>query len=169
VSTVLGEITDKSNQTSAFAWLPIIYGLGAITGPIVGGLLANPAPNPNGPISHCFHKYPYLLPNVVSSGLLAVDFVMSFFMLGESLAEAQDMQPLGERVKCLFAWLWQFLASYWPPYLRVGRSGDGEVDDSSRESLAGSCPVLIPECGEEVSYHSILVPQIGMPPPFISF
>ena len=49
VSTVLGEITDKSNQTSVFSWLPIIYGIGGITGPILGGLLVNISTEPADP------------------------------------------------------------------------------------------------------------------------
>jgi len=167
VSTVLGEITDRSNQASAFAWLPIIYGLGAITGPAVGGILVDPAPHPSGPISNLFHSYPYLLPNIVAFGLLVVDLVMSLFMLDESLAKAQDLPPLGERVKCLFTWLWQFSASYWPSYLRVRWFGGGEIDESSRESLAELCSDLIPERGEEVSYQEILVPQISKLPPSI--
>ncbi|KFY97391.1 hypothetical protein V500_02095 [Pseudogymnoascus sp. VKM F-4518 (FW-2643)] len=43
ISTCLGEITDRSNQSHAFAWLPVIYGLGGITGPALGGLLVRSA------------------------------------------------------------------------------------------------------------------------------
>ncbi|KAI5820593.1 major facilitator superfamily domain-containing protein [Pyronema omphalodes] len=159
VSTVLGEITDKSNQTSAFSWIPIVYGVGGITGPILGGLLVNISPNPNGPISSMFHKYPYLLPNLIASLLLLADLVMSLFMLDESLAEAQDLPPLGSRLKCLFSWLWQFMAAYRPSYLR-GREDDEAEEADSQATLAESCPALFPEHIEEVSYQEILVPQI---------
>ncbi|KAJ4356330.1 uncharacterized protein N0V89_004362 [Didymosphaeria variabile] len=59
VSTCLGEITDRSNQSRAFTYLPVVYGLGAITGPIVGGVLVME--------HHPFHKdrpnpYPYIFP-----------------------------------------------------------------------------------------------------------
>ncbi|WP_243930343.1 MFS transporter, partial [Bacteroides fragilis] len=37
ISTCLGEITDRSNQSKAFLYLPVIYGLGGITGPAIGG------------------------------------------------------------------------------------------------------------------------------------
>ena len=33
VSTCLGEITDRRNQSRAFVWLPVVYGIGGITGP----------------------------------------------------------------------------------------------------------------------------------------
>jgi len=161
VVTVLGEITDKSNQTSAFSWLPIVYGVGAITGPILGGLLVNPFPNPTGPISRIFAKYPYLLPNLVASILLLVDLVLSLFMLDESLAEAQQLPPLGARMRCFFSWLWQFMASYRSSYLRV-RDSDDEIanEEDIQGTLAESCPALLPESHEDVSYRDILVPQI---------
>ncbi|KAL3957024.1 hypothetical protein ACCO45_007602 [Purpureocillium lilacinum] len=39
VPTVLGEVTDRSNQSRAFTYLPVIYSLGSITGPALGGIL----------------------------------------------------------------------------------------------------------------------------------
>lgn len=161
VSTVLGEITDKTNQSSAFSWLPLIYGLGGITGPIIGGLLVDPFPTPTGPVSRVFAKYPYLLPNLVSCALLLVDLVLSLFLLDESLAEAQQLPPLGTRVKCLFTWLWQFMASYRPSYLRGRRSEDENEDENhGSESLADACPTMLPPAAEYISYQDILVPQI---------
>ncbi|KAH9828114.1 putative membrane protein [Teratosphaeria destructans] len=115
ISTCLGEITDRSNQSRAFTYLPVLYGLGGITGPIVGGLLVfrqNPL-NPSTP-----NPYPYLLPNLFSAGVLVIDFVLTAIFLEESLESAQDLPPLGKRVTNLFAWLWQFGSSHRPTYLR---------------------------------------------------
>src|SRR6266498_5179333 len=91
VSTCLGEITDRSNQSKAFTYLPVLYGIGGITGPIVGGLLVSPVnpfnrskPNP----------YPYLLPNLVSAAILVVDLILTMIFLEESLEEAKDLPPL---------------------------------------------------------------------------
>jgi MFS family permease len=161
VSTVLGEITDKSNQISAFAWLPIIYGIGAITGPIIGGVLAEVSPPQHGPVSRLFANYPYLLPNLVCSLILLVELGLSFFMLEESLAEAQELPPLGQRVKCLFTWLWQFTASYRPSFIRFGGGRDDLEEDVFVGTLAESCPAMLPERPEEVGYQSMLVPQIS--------
>ncbi|CAI4211270.1 unnamed protein product [Parascedosporium putredinis] len=36
VPTALGDLTDKSNQGTAFTWLPVIYSLGSISGPALG-------------------------------------------------------------------------------------------------------------------------------------
>lgn len=175
VSTCLGEITDRSNQSQAFAYLPVVYGIGGITGPIVGGLLVlykNP-----------FNKaednpFPYLLPNLFSAAVLAVDLVICMLFLEESLEEAKNLPPLGKRVESLFTWLWQFTTSTRPTYIRrmMGRrrsrtmsshsrhlagvqeeneedEEDGEQDDHSDSSA----PILFPQgSGEQLTKKEIL-------------
>ena len=159
VSTCLGEITDRSNQSRAFKYLPVIYGIGGITGPIVGGLLVThwhplhpDRPNP----------YPYLLPNLFSAAVLVVDLILTMIFLKESLERARDLPPLGKRVGSLFAWMWQFTSAHRPTYLRRAKKkamsngyhmvgsenrqeesevqSDGEADDDDVSSL----PSLIP-------------------------
>nr|POE79332.1 putative membrane protein [Quercus suber] len=151
ISTCLGEITDRSNQSRAFTYLPVIYGIGGITGPIVGGLLVfkqNPfdtsKPNP----------YPYLAPNLFSGAILIIDFVLTAIFLEESLECAQDLPPLGKRFGNLFSWLWQFSSSHKPTYLKrsvakksnhtheysavsngdtMGQDGNSDDDDDDEE------------------------------------
>ncbi|KAF2263365.1 MFS transporter-like protein [Lojkania enalia] len=115
VSTCVGEITDRSNQSRAFTYLPVVYGLGAITGPIVGGVLVF--------YESPFHKgqknsHPYLLPNLFSAVVLAIDLIICMMFLEESLEEARDLPPLGKRIENLFSWLWQFTSSTRPTYVR---------------------------------------------------
>ncbi|CAK1354320.1 putative membrane protein [Cercospora beticola] len=114
ISTCLGEITDRSNQSRAFTYLPVIYGIGGITGPLIGGLLVmkehplKPGqPNP----------YPFLLPNLFSAGVLLIDFVVTAIFLEESLDTADELPPLSKRFGSLFARLWQFTSSSKPTYL----------------------------------------------------
>ncbi|KAL2828169.1 major facilitator superfamily domain-containing protein [Aspergillus cavernicola] len=104
VSTCLGEITDKSNQSKAFTYLPVLYGVGGITGPLLGGLLVirqNPfkkdEPNP----------FPYLAPNLFSAAILLIDFVVSFIYLEESLEDADALPKFGKKIRDLFAWAWE--------------------------------------------------------------
>src|SRR5271170_4481476 len=42
VSTIVGELTDASNQSKAFALLPISWWLGGAIGPLVGAALISP-------------------------------------------------------------------------------------------------------------------------------
>ncbi|OAA70343.1 MFS transporter [Cordyceps fumosorosea ARSEF 2679] len=78
VPTVLGEVTDRSNQSRAFAYLPIIYSLGGITGPAVGGFLVGRlAPD----------TFPYLAPNLVSAAMLVTGFLAVLLWFEETLDE----------------------------------------------------------------------------------
>lgn len=164
VSTCLGEITDRSNQSRAFVYLPVVYGLGGITGPILGGLLVS-----KGGLSPEKDPYPYLLPNIVAAAVLLVDLIFTMAFLEESLEEARDLPPLGNRLGSLFAWLWQFTSSSRPSYLRKaehqqhhhhhqqqqipsstrvsgeeGMDSDSDTDADSDVSSHASLPTFLP-------------------------
>lgn len=163
ISTCLGEITDRSNQSRAFTYLPVIYGLGGITGPIVGGLLVMKQDpfHPDRP-----NPYPYLLPNALSAVVLVLDFIITMIFLEESLEEARDLPPLGQRVGSLFTWLWQFTSSHRPTYIRRSRkhvpkdnsyrtiNSDGipeDIDEDLSDDSASlkSAPNIFPSHGGE--------------------
>ena len=152
VSTCLGEITDRSNQSKAFAYLPVIYGIGGITGPLLGGLLADRG----------FPDYPYLSPNLFASCLLLFDLIFLMFYMEESLEEARHLQPLGKRFISVFAWVWQFTSSSRPSYLRhhphhhkldspnettpLGIVDDDAASSNSDSDRSGhSLPTFLPE------------------------
>lgn len=169
VSTCLGEITDRSNQSRAFTYLPVIYGLGAITGPIVGGLLVFPK-NPFDPSKD--NPYPYLAPNLFSAAVLVIDLVLTMFFLEESLECAQELPPIGKRIGSIFAWLWQFTSSHRPTYLRRKRkqdrkhhryhqvpNGDDCVDGNGSIHTDGTeddeAPTLLPSNQENISKSDV--------------
>jgi MFS family permease len=149
ISTCLGEITDRSNQSRAFTYLPVVYGIGGITGPLVGGLLVfetipwSGKPNP----------YPYLAPNLLSAGVLLIDFVLTIIFLQESLEEAKDLPPLNKRVTNLFTWLWQFTGNARKPsYVRRhehhsnpadGARNDGAEEDTTDDESDGESTHLL--------------------------
>ncbi|KAJ5302355.1 hypothetical protein PENANT_c008G08799 [Penicillium antarcticum] len=107
VSTCLGEITDRSNQSQAFTYLPVLYGIGGITGPLLGGLLIFET----NPFTGNKNSYPYLAPNLVSAIILLVDFALTTLFLEESLEDAESIPKIGKKVRSLFTWLWQFTSS----------------------------------------------------------
>jgi MFS family permease len=176
VSTCLGEITDRSNQSRAFTYLPVVYGIGGITGPIVGGLLVLY----KNPFSHSdANPYPYLLPNLFSALVLAVDLVVCMIFLEESLEEVKSLPPLGKRLGNLFSWIWQFTSSTRPTYVRRllgqrkshdsphlrGMQEDDDDDedhvDNSDDDLSDAsgefAPTLFPHTnGEELTRKEIL-------------
>ncbi|KAI4183102.1 MAG: hypothetical protein LQ348_004743 [Seirophora lacunosa] len=155
VSTCLGEITDRSNQSRAFVYLPVIYGLGAITGPLLGGTLVKSG-------SHFSQEdpYPYLKPNLVSAAVLMVDLILTMIFLEESLEEAKNLPPLGQRVGSLFSWVWQFASSSRPSYLRASHKDRGE--NSRHESsglLAGEDASDDESDAESQAFMPTILPQ----------
>lgn len=85
VPTCLGEVTDRSNQSRAFIWLPVMYSIGGITGPALGGLLV-------GNIDK--DKYPFLKPNILSATLLAASVIVLSIWFDETLDKV-DQKSLG--------------------------------------------------------------------------
>lgn len=168
VSTCLGEITDRSNQSRAFTYLPVVYGIGGITGPIVGGLLVfykNPLNK-----GHA-NPYPYLLPNLFSALVLGIDLIVCMFFLEESLEEAKNLPPLGKRLGSMFTWMWQFTSSSRrPTYVRrlLGKRktnnhshldgiDEDDEDDNASTASGESAPTLFPHNnGEELTRKEIL-------------
>lgn len=165
ISTCLGEITDRSNQSRAFAWLPVIYGLGGITGPALGGLLVRSASSTSGE-----PRYPYLLPNLASAAILMLDLILTAIFLEESLKEAKDLPPLKGRVVALFAWVLQFASSavrstYFLRGYRLNSTqydGNAELPDdrssispgSERSSLL-SLPEIFADNSEELTGEAV--------------
>ncbi|VVT45423.1 uncharacterized protein SAPINGB_P000745 [Magnusiomyces paraingens] len=77
----------KEYQSRAFTVMPITFNIGTILGPVVGGMLADPATAyPNSWIGKValFKKFPYLLPNIFPMPLLAVAMVICMLFLKET-------------------------------------------------------------------------------------
>lgn len=75
VPTCLGEVTDRSNQSFAFTWLPVMYSIGGITGPALGGLL----------VGQVGETYRFLAPNVCAAVLLFVSVIVLAIWFEETL------------------------------------------------------------------------------------
>ena len=162
ISTCLGEITDLSNHSHALVYLPVLYGLGGITGPILGGLLVSKGAHPTKK-----NPYPYLPPNLLSAGILLADLVLSMIFLEESLEEARNLPPLGKRIVGFFSWAWQSVGSSRATYLKVPSrphshmNGDAmeqredEEGSSSETESQASLPTLLPHHGTDLAAHNV--------------
>ncbi len=91
VPTCLGEVTDRTNQSSAFTWLPVIYSIGSITGPALGGLLAGLGGG---------SKYPFLAPNILDAALLLASVVVLAVWFEETL-DCASANPTSAGQLCL--------------------------------------------------------------------
>ncbi|EFA78366.1 hypothetical protein PPL_09017 [Heterostelium album PN500] len=88
IKTYIGEVTDKTNQVEAFGWIGLTWGFGSIVGPIVGGILSQPAQN----IPFIFknnyffgHLFPFFLPNLVIGILTAIGLGFTYMTMNETL------------------------------------------------------------------------------------
>ncbi|THX18759.1 MFS general substrate transporter [Aureobasidium pullulans] len=99
--TMISEIIrDKKYQSRAFLLLPMTFNVGVIVGPILGGLLADPAgsyPSLFGSVAW-LKQWPYALPNIVSAGFLFLSAMVLLLGLEESHEALKDKPDLGLRI-----------------------------------------------------------------------
>lgn len=109
--TMIAEIIkEKKYQSRAFLLLPMTFNIGVIIGPILGGILADPAgsyPKLFGPGSVFGGKdgvgwmmeWPYALPNLVSAVFLFCSSMAIIFGLKETHEALQDKPDFGIRLR----------------------------------------------------------------------
>ncbi|EKM55532.1 uncharacterized protein PHACADRAFT_256226 [Phanerochaete carnosa HHB-10118-sp] len=86
VQSVIGEITDHTNQAVAFPIYGLCWPLGAIIGPLLGGTFSNPATKWPGLFdTELFRNFPYLLPSLLAASIAFCGAVFGFFALEETL------------------------------------------------------------------------------------
>lgn len=104
--TMISEIIrEKKYQSRAFLLLPMTFNVGVIIGPLIGGLLANPADQypgvfgPDGSLgAKWLRDWPYALPNVVNAIFLLISATALAFGLEETLYSLRDKPDIGLRI-----------------------------------------------------------------------
>ena len=76
-------VPQKELQPLAFSIMPLVWGIGTALGPVIGGLLANPAKRYTSLFggSAFLKEYPFALPNFVAAAVFAVGLVTGFLFL----------------------------------------------------------------------------------------
>ncbi|KAM3512146.1 hypothetical protein MY11210_004210 [Beauveria gryllotalpidicola] len=159
--TMISEIVrEKKFQPRAFILLPMTFNVGVIIGPILGGLLSDPAgsyPSLFGRVRF-LRAYPYALPNMVSAVFLGAAALAVWLGIEETLDALRDAAPdlglqLGQRLLELARRLWAAAASGRRAHEDAGRgeyvalpthhvelagtSSDAEARSSSASSARG--------------------------------
>ncbi|CAE6478163.1 unnamed protein product [Rhizoctonia solani] len=91
IQSILGEITDGTNQALAVAYsaYALCYPIGTFIGPLIGGTLANP--NESMPhlvpasLHGLFNKYPYMLPSLATCVVTVMSFAFLLLFMEETL------------------------------------------------------------------------------------
>ncbi|KAL2263942.1 hypothetical protein VTK26DRAFT_4129 [Humicola hyalothermophila] len=97
VQTCTGELTRKEQRAKAFSLVTFIRSLGNLVGPVLGGLLADPAALYPSifPQDSLWTSFPYLLPNLAVGTLQVLTFVLVFLLLQETHPQMQGRPATG--------------------------------------------------------------------------
>ncbi|KAI1339155.1 major facilitator superfamily domain-containing protein [Xylariaceae sp. FL0016] len=110
-TTVAELITVKEHQPRAYTIMPVVWCLGSIVGPAIGGALARPC------ISYpslfmpgtIWDRYPYLLPNLFSAFIVVIGVVNGILFLEETHSERKHLPDRGLAVgKWILSWVPRF-------------------------------------------------------------
>ncbi|GIZ41985.1 hypothetical protein CKM354_000526600 [Cercospora kikuchii] len=97
-TTVAEMVPFKELQPRAFSLMPLVWNIGSIFGPTVGGSLANPLnvkPGEKVGSANLFAQFPYLLPNLVSATFFAISIATGILFLEETLETAKGRRDYG--------------------------------------------------------------------------
>ncbi|TQS37543.1 hypothetical protein Golomagni_01977 [Golovinomyces magnicellulatus] len=98
IRTMVAEmVQEKELQPRAFSIMPLVWSLGSIFGPVFGGFFASPAKNIPGLFggNAFFIRYPFALPNIISSAFFAVGITTAFLFLRETHHAAKQKSDYG--------------------------------------------------------------------------
>ncbi|SPQ23553.1 9751157e-a015-4a58-a0d4-4338e1eb2c62 [Thermothielavioides terrestris] len=125
LQTTVGElITVKEHQPRAYAVMPLVWCIGSIVGPMIGGALAKPVerlPSVFAPGS-LWDRFPYLLPNLFSAICVSLGVVIGILFLEETHAEKKRNRDRGVE-------LGNYLLSCLP-----GMGGEGKGKSPAKDS-----------------------------------
>ncbi|KAJ4256454.1 hypothetical protein NW757_004084 [Fusarium falciforme] len=99
-TTVAELVTVKEQQPRAYTIMPMVWCIGSIIGPMIGGALARPC------ISYpeifargtIWDRYPYLLPNLFSAATVFVGVIIGLLYLDETHAEKKTQRDRGREI-----------------------------------------------------------------------
>ncbi|KAG6255950.1 hypothetical protein E4U23_003238 [Claviceps purpurea] len=99
-TTVAELVTVKEQQPRAYTIMPMVWCIGSIIGPMIGGALARPCISypdlfPRGTI---WDRFPYLLPNLFSAATVLFGVVVGFLFLEETHAAKKEHRDVGREL-----------------------------------------------------------------------
>lgn len=155
----------KELQPRAFSIMPLVWNVGSIFGPTLGGALANPLgitpgePLPSNP--SFFERFPYALPNLVSAVIFAFGICTGFLFLEETLEVKRNQRDygliLGDRIKVVAK------MCVWKTKRFFTRKSDDQVEE--HEPLLKSTQSVGSATLDEETGQSTTTPKETPPPP----
>ncbi|QDS71251.1 hypothetical protein FKW77_000275 [Venturia effusa] len=99
-TTVAEMVPQRSLQARAFSLLPLVWQIGSIVGPVLGGALASPATKLPGLFGRnkFFRTFPFALPNLINGVIFTIGLLIGVLFLKESLATRRYQRDYGRVV-----------------------------------------------------------------------
>lgn len=149
VRCVVGEIAvRRKHQSLAFLVMPVVWNIGGVFGPWIGGTLSLPRSIEANAMNK---SYPYALPNIVIAAILLVGIMVTYLFLEEthpSLRHEYDRGlDIGDRI-LIGAGV----------YKKVHRKWEIEAENEEDETM-----VLLPALTEKAGWKEILRPKVINP------
>jgi MFS family permease len=98
IRTMVAEMVPwKELQPKAFSVMPMIWGIGSVLGPMMGGFFANPArrwPGVFGGVVF-WQTYPYALPSFIAAAVFLTSLASAIFFLEETLESKKHRRDWG--------------------------------------------------------------------------
>lgn len=163
IRTIVAElVSERELQPRAFSLMPLVWTIGSIIGPALGGTLANPAAKHTKFFgrSGFFERYPFSLPNMVASLFFLVGLSTGFLFLRESLESRKHRRDYGrvlgqlllrpfEQKKKPTRWYHEDQQS--ASLLKHSRTSS--IAEAGRTSRKGRLTTQAPPRYREVSFH----------------
>ncbi|KAL2159008.1 hypothetical protein VTH06DRAFT_3039 [Thermothelomyces fergusii] len=144
LQTTVGElVTVKEHQPRAYAVMPLVWCVGSIVGPMIGGALAKPVesmPSVFQPGS-IWDRFPYLLPNLFSATCVSLGVIIGLLFLEETHAEKKKRRDRGVE-------LGNYLLSLLPSWGARGKGrspAKGYPEDDEERPLLFDADEALPE------------------------
>ena len=97
-TTVAELVTKKEHQPRAYSVMPVVWSIGSIIGPSIGGALAMPCDNLGFRRTGIFDDYPFLLPNLFCVAVLLLGITIGILFLEETHVDKRDDPDLGRKL-----------------------------------------------------------------------
>ncbi|KAH0401176.1 MFS general substrate transporter, partial [Aureobasidium melanogenum] len=167
IRTAVAEMVPwKELQPRAFSVMPLVWNIGSIFGPTLGGALANPYHvKPGQPLSNkpaFFERFPYALPNMLAVILFISGITIGILFLEETLAAKRDRRDYGLELGLKL----KYYAKHAFRKTSQMFSSESGQEDSEREPLLK--PQFAPSSGPDEETGAQATPKPTLPPPSFS-